>query len=146
MRNQQLEQAIASLEQQLALLPKLDRQRLAYQERLVVIGKIQQARNQVTHLLNLLPAMVPEGVYLDQVSLTARRVALQGEGDSNGQLAMLLARAEQSPWISDVAMHSIVARDGERDAPDNIRFSASFQLRSPQTERAGTQPKGGRHE
>lgn len=140
-RNQQMAQAIAALEHQLSLLPKLERQRLAFRERLAVIGEIQQERNQVTHLLNLLPTLVPQGVYLNQVTLAARRVTLKGEGDSNGQLAMLLARAEQSPWLNDVAMHSIVAAGG-KDEHATIAFNASFMLMPPQAGEAGSNAQG----
>ncbi|UTV27955.1 PilN domain-containing protein [Photobacterium atrarenae] len=140
-RNQQLEQAIAALEHQLSLLPKLERQRLAFRERLAVIKDIQQERNQVTHLLNLLPTLVPQGVYLNQVTLAARRVTLEGEGDSNGQLAMLLSRAEHSPWLSDVAIHSIVVAGGE-DEPATIAFNASFVLAPPQAGETGSTAQG----
>ncbi|MEJ2764540.1 PilN domain-containing protein [Photobacterium sp. MCCC 1A19761] len=140
-RNQQLEQAIDALEHQLSMLPKLERQRLAFHERLAVIEEIQQERNQVTHLLNLLPAVVPQGVYLNQVSLAERRVALEGDGDSNGQLAMLLSRAEQSPWISDVTIHSILA-GREEDEPATSAFSVSFVLKQPQAGSSGSIVQG----
>ncbi|UXI01506.1 PilN domain-containing protein [Photobacterium sp. TY1-4] len=140
-RNQQLAQAIDALEHQLSMLPKLERQRLAFHERLAVIEEIQQDRNQVTHLLNLLPAVVPQGVYLNHVSQAERRVTLAGEGDSNGQLAMLLSRAEQSPWISDVTIHSILA-GREADEPATSAFNVSFVLRPAQAGAIGSSAQG----
>lgn len=47
-RNAQLKQEIAVLEERLALLPELDRQRDALIKRLAVITDIQKGRNHVT--------------------------------------------------------------------------------------------------
>jgi len=126
-RNQQLQQEISTLERQLSFLPKLDRQREALNKRLGVISDIQQERNQLTLLLSLLPGIVPQGVYLDSLSMKSNRISINGIGDSNGRLAILLSNAEQSPWLKDVAMHSIVATKGDK-AQDQKRFKASFIL------------------
>ncbi|OLQ78823.1 pilus assembly protein PilS [Photobacterium proteolyticum] len=126
-RNQLLQHEISTLERQLAFLPGLDRQRAALNKRLGVIGDIQQERNQITLLLSILPGIVPQGVYLDSVSMSSNRIAVNGIGDSTGRLAILLSNAEQSPWLEDVAMHSIVATKGDQ-AQDQTRFNASFTL------------------
>ena len=129
-RNQQLQQEIAALERQLSLLPELDRQRGALNRRLAVIAEIQQERNRVTRLLSLLPAIVPAGVFLDSLSMKADRITVKGTGESTGRLATFLASAEGSPWLADVAMHSIVRSEGE-DVQDLARFKASFGLARP---------------
>lgn len=129
-RNQQLRQEIATLERQLAFLPALDRQREALNKRLGVISVIQQERNRATHLLSLLPGIVPQGVYLDSVSMKSNRIAINGIGDSNGRLAILLSNAEGSLWLKDVAMHSIVATKGDKEQ-DQTKFKASFTMAQP---------------
>ena len=57
-RNQQLQQELTSLQQRLAFLPQLDKQRDAIELRLKVIVDIQLSRNRVTQLLNQLPEVV----------------------------------------------------------------------------------------
>lgn len=143
-RNQQLRQEIATLERQLAFLPALDRQREALNKRLGVISDIQQERNRATHLLSLLPGIVPQGVYLDSVSMKSNRIAINGIGDSNGRLAILLSNAEGSLWLKDVAMHSIVATKGDKEQ-DQTKFKASFMMAQPLEPRSGvarSQPGG----
>ncbi len=146
-RNQQLQQEISTLERQLSFLPKLDRQREALNKRLGVISDIQQERNQLTLLLSLLPGIVPQGVYLDSISMKSNRISVNGIGDSNGRLAILLSNAEQSPWLKDVAMHSIVATKGDK-AQDQTKFKASFTLakRPELTSEAGHNRRGGASE
>ncbi|OBU09549.1 pilus assembly protein PilS [Photobacterium aquimaris] len=129
-RNHQLQQELASLEQRLAFLPKLDKQREAIEMRLKVIADIQLSRNRVTQLLNQLPEVVPAGVYLDGVNLASQRVKVDGFGDTNGHLAALLGKAEQSPWFNNVEMHSLVTTKSS-DKKQKSQFNASFDLTAP---------------
>lgn len=124
-RNNRVRQEVASLETRLSLLPEMDAQREALHKRLSVITDIQKGRNHITRLLGILPGLVPPGVYLEDLSLTGSKVVLSGRGESNGHLATMLANAEQSEWVSDITMHSIV-RASETQA--QISFRASFVL------------------
>lgn len=129
-RNNQLQQELTSLEQRLAFLPKLDKQRDAIELRLKVIADIQLSRNRVTQLLNQLPEVVPAGVYLDEINLDSQRVKVDGFGDTNGHLAALLGKAEQSPWFNNIEMHSLVTTKS-RDKQQKSQFNASFDLTAP---------------
>ncbi|HIF9243291.1 TPA: PilN domain-containing protein [Photobacterium damselae] len=129
-RNAIISQEIQKLEQRLALLPKLDKQRAELNKRLAVITEIQTERNRVTNLFSVLPELVPHGVYLNDLSLKAGNVSVTGYGDSNGRLANLLSNAEQSLWLKDVSMHSILATKGV-NAEDITKFSASFSMLKP---------------
>ncbi|MGR5064512.1 PilN domain-containing protein [Photobacterium sp. DNB22_13_2] len=132
-RNARISQEVALLEEKLSLLPEMDSQREALLKRLSVITDIQEGRNHITQLLSLLPGLVPQGVYLDGISLTGSHVKFSGKGESNGHLATLLANAEQSAWIEGITMHSIVRADEESEL---IRFKASFVINSdPQPHR-----------
>ncbi|MGF1760208.1 PilN domain-containing protein [Photobacterium sagamiensis] len=126
-RNQQLQQEIAVLERRRAFLPELDKQRDALNKRLRVIANIQQERNRVTQLFSMLPALIPPGVYLEDLTLKAGNVSLNGVGESNGRLASLLSNAENSAWLENVAMHSIIATKG-KNAEELTRFKASFTM------------------
>ena len=129
-RNNQLQQELTSLEQRLAFLPQLDKQRDAIELRLKVIADIQLSRNRVTQLLNQLPEVVPAGVYLDGVNLATQRVNVDGFGDTNGHLAALLGKAEQSPWFNNIEMHSLVTTKSA-DKQQKSQFNASFDLTTP---------------
>lgn len=129
-RNDQLQHELNSLEQRLAFLPKLDKQRDAIELRLKVIADIQLSRNRVTQLLNQLPEVVPAGVYLDGVNLASQRVKVDGFGDTNGHLAALLGKAEQSPWFNNIEMHSLVTTKGQ-NKQQKSQFNASFDLTAP---------------
>lgn len=129
-RNQQLQQELTSLQQRLAFLPQLDKQRDAIELRLKVIVDIQLSRNRVTQLLNQLPEVVPAGVYLDGVNLARQRVKVDGFGDTNGHLAALLGKAEQSPWFNNIEMHSLVTTK-RADKQQTSQFNASFDLTTP---------------
>ncbi|MEH6534495.1 MAG: PilN domain-containing protein [Photobacterium frigidiphilum] len=129
-RNAQLQLEVDTLDRQLSFLPELEQQREALNSRLRIIEDIQSERNRVTHLFSMLPALVPQGVYLDNISLKEGNVLLNGVGDSNGRLASLLSNAERSEWLKDVAMHSIEATKGV-NLEDLTSFKASFSMKTP---------------
>lgn len=129
-RNHQLQLEIDALDRQLSFLPELEQQRKGLNSRLRIIEDIQSERNRVTHLFSMLPALIPQGVYLNDISLKEGNVLLNGVGDSNGRLASLLSNAERSEWLKDVAMHSIEATKGV-NSEDLTSFKASFTMKTP---------------
>ncbi|WP_413112780.1 PilN domain-containing protein [Thaumasiovibrio sp. DFM-14] len=125
-RNQAFEQEIRMLDYQLAKVPAMNQQRSELLRRVRVINNIQQQRNQVTALLNLFPKLVPEGVYLEQLSVDGSRVELRGLADSNAQLANFLANGEANSHINNLIMHSIIT-EKQSAASQQIAFRSSFE-------------------
>jgi type IV pilus assembly protein PilN len=129
-RNDLLQLEIDTLDSKLSFLPELEQQRKALNSQLRIIEDIQSERNRVTHLFSMLPALVPQGVYLDNVFLKGGKVLLNGVSDSNGRLASLISNAEDSEWLEDVAMHSIEATKGT-NSESLTSFKASFSMKVP---------------
>ncbi len=88
-------------------------------KRLEVVEKLQTNRNKTTELMNLLPAMIPEGVYVDKVQMRDMELEVSGISDSMSRLATMLDRLERSASLNDVEMRSIV--HGKQ------RFGKAFQ-------------------
>ncbi len=125
-RNQAFEEQIRMLDSQLVKVPALNQQRSELLRRVKVINNIQLQRNQVTALLNLFPELVPEGVYLDQLSVNGKRIELRGQADGNAQLARFLANGESNPNMKNVIMHSIIT-EKQTVASQQIAFRSSFE-------------------
>ncbi|WP_087020787.1 PilN domain-containing protein [Thaumasiovibrio subtropicus] len=125
-RNAAFQQEIRMLDYRLAKVPALNQQRSELLRRVEVINNIQLQRNQVTALLNLFPELVPEGVYLEQLSVNGARIELRGQADGNAQLARFLANGESHPNMRNLIMHSIITEQ-QTAASQRIAFRSSFE-------------------
>lgn len=124
-RNSFLQAHIASLDFKLRELKKVEQQHEALLTRMKVVEELQAQRNKTTQLMNLIPTLIPEGVYVDKIRMNGHRIELTGISDTTSRLATMLDNLENSSWLSDVEMHSIV-HDKPRFGQKFQTFSVSF--------------------
>ena len=135
-RNHSLEDHIAGLNSELNKLNAIDKQHDTILTRLNAVEELQRNRNKTTQLLNLLPDMITEGIYVNKVRMNKRLVEIKGVSDSNVRLASMLDKLERSSYISAVEIHSIVS-EVDFFGHDANRFAVSFILLSSHKEKRG---------
>ncbi|MBD0787690.1 PilN domain-containing protein [Vibrio sp. Y2-5] len=114
-----LNQHIVDLDRQINSLKRVEK---AYQDLMVrfdMVESLQKKRNKTTQFMDLIPHLIPQGVYVDQMSMNDHNIELKGISDSTARLATMLDLLENSSYISDVEMHSIVS--------GSYRFGKQFQ-------------------
>ncbi len=127
-RNQLLSHRVEQYQQKIIALSSAMRDHQNLEARLAQVEQLHQRRHQTTAFMNLLPTLVPSGVYLDKVKMEGQHFKLHGFSERTSHLAELLKRLEDSPQIYDVSMHSIV-HGKQRFERDVQVFEASFMLR-----------------
>ncbi|KII77716.1 PilN domain-containing protein [Vibrio renipiscarius] len=135
-----LQAHIASLDYKLSELKRVEQQHESLMTRLKVVEDLQEQRNKTTYLMNLVPTLIPEGVYVDKIKMNGERIELTGISDTTSRLATMLDHLENSKWLSNVEMHSIVhdkARFGQKFQTFNVSF-----LFQPQEIVEGENPHG----
>lgn len=108
-RNQQLQAYITKLDQQLVNLKEIEAKHKSILTRLRLVESLQNDRNKTTDFMNLMPELVPDGVYVDKIKMSGREIEMAGVSDSTARLATMLDNFESSTWLSDVEMHSIIS-------------------------------------
>lgn len=104
---------------EIAALKKVEQEHKALLTRLSVVEKLQQKRNKAADFMNVVPTLIPEGVYVDKIKMNGLHIRISGISDTTSRLATMLDNLESSPVISNVEMHSIVH--------DKPRFGKKFQ-------------------
>ncbi|HBV76127.1 MULTISPECIES: PilN domain-containing protein [Vibrio] len=145
-RNQELKTYIAELDKKLVNLKEIEAKHKSILTRLRLVESLQNERNKTTDFMNLMPELVPEGVYVDKIKMNGREIEMSGVSDSTSRLATMLDNFESSSWLSDVEMHSIISGKvlfGKKFQS----FKLSFRFESEETERqqnktVNTQAKG----
>ncbi|MGL4829273.1 MAG: PilN domain-containing protein [Vibrio sp.] len=135
-----LKQHIFALDQQIAKLKIAEEDHKALLTRLTVVEQLQQKRNKTTEFMNQMPALIPEGVYVDKIKMNGREIEMTGISDSTARLATMLDNLEKSAKLSEVEMHEIVSGN-KRFGKQFQSFKVSFQILSP----ASNQQGGGAH-
>ncbi|EGQ8042740.1 MULTISPECIES: PilN domain-containing protein [Vibrio] len=110
---------IAELDQRIEAMKIAEQEHSKILERLKVVEGLQNGRNKTTEFMNLMPAVIPEGVYVDKIKMNALEIEISGISDSTPKLATMLDNMERSAKLNDVEMHSIVH--------GKARFGKEFQ-------------------
>ena len=122
-----LQQYIAQLDTQIQSLKVAEQEHKSILTRLDVVESLQSGRNKTTEFMNLMPNLVPEGVYVDKIKMNGQEVEMSGISDSTARLATMLDNLERSESLSDVEMHSIV-HNKERFNKEFQTFKVSFMF------------------
>lgn len=108
-RNQQLQAYVQELDKQLINLKAIEAKHKSILTRLRLVESLQNERNKTTDFMNLMLELVPEGVYVDKMKMNGRDVEIGGISDSTSRLATMLDNFENSAWLMNIEMHSIVS-------------------------------------
>ncbi|WP_117235971.1 PilN domain-containing protein [Vibrio maerlii] len=120
-----LDKHIAELDNRLDSLAQAKEDRASVIARLAVVERLQMGRSKTTELMNLIPQLIPQGVYVDKMTMAGSQLEIAGISDSTARLATMLDNLERSPWLSSVEMHSIV-HNKERFGKTFQTFRVSF--------------------
>ncbi|ELB2736806.1 PilN domain-containing protein [Vibrio alginolyticus] len=110
---------IAELDQRIEAMKIAEQEHSKILECLKVVEGLQNGRNKTTEFMNLMPAVIPEGVYVDKIKMNDLEIEISGISDSTPKLATMLDNMERSAKLNDVEMHSIVH--------GKARFGKEFQ-------------------
>ncbi|WP_199483049.1 PilN domain-containing protein [Vibrio owensii] len=107
-------------------------------ERLKIVEGLQNGRNKTTEFMNLMPSVIPEGVYVDKIKMNDYEIEISGISDSTPRLATMLDNMERSAKLLDVEMHSIV-HGKARFGKEFQTFKVSFMFKGASTKEGGKQ-------
>ena len=132
-RNALLKSKIAELDAQIKEIDKLRDQIQQVLARKQVVEALQANRNEAVHLLDQLVRQLPEGVYLQSVKQTDRKVQIVGFAQSNARVSTLMRNIEGSAWLEkpelvEIKLVSMPAAKGTEPTQMN-QFTLNFFIR-----------------
>jgi len=140
-RNALLKTKIAELDAQIKEIDKLRDQIQQVLARKQVVETLQSNRNEAVHLLDQLVRQLPEGVYLQSVKQTDKKVTIVGYAQSNARVSTLMRNIEGSPWLEKpelVEIKLVTVPAVGRGEPQRLnQFTLNFQIRRTTPETVG---------
>ena len=126
LRNQRLQQEMATLDTQLGEIRLLKERRKELIDRMQLIEQLQMRRNVPVRLFNQLPSLVPNGVYLNTLAMQNNIIDVNGKTEAYGRVASMMRRIDGSGWLGQSKISTIFAADV---APVSLsQFSMMFLI------------------
>ncbi|HEY5716105.1 MAG TPA: PilN domain-containing protein [Psychromonas sp.] len=108
-RNQYLQTQTIILDRRIAEVRQIKKEKAELERRINLIKKLEEKRNYATHLFNILPEVVPPGIYLKSITFANEQVDVQGMSESNNRLARMTRNIDGSGWLGNSYISSIVS-------------------------------------
>jgi type IV pilus assembly protein PilN len=100
-RNDRLTTEIKILDESIAEIEGLERQKERLLARMEIIEELQKSRPEIVHLFDELVRQLPEGVYLTGMKQTGTRVEIRGIAQSSTRVSALMRQIDSSEWMGD---------------------------------------------
>ncbi|MEZ5561004.1 MAG: PilN domain-containing protein [Pseudomonadales bacterium] len=133
-RNKFLEDQISVLDQKIAEISQLRKQREELLARMRVIQELQGNRPVIVHIFDQLVRTLPDGAHFEKLQMQGKTLSLEGAAESNNRISSLMRNIDNSEWFAQPNLKSI-KEDPEN--PDYGRLASNFSLTFVQT-----RPKG----
>ncbi len=108
-RNQFLQTQTIILDRRIAEINQIKKEKAELERRIKLIQELEEKRNYATRLFNTLAEVVPEGVYLNNVTFVNDQVDVKGMSESNNRLAKMMRNIDGSEWLGNAYISSIIA-------------------------------------
>ncbi len=125
-RNQFLDEKIAILDEKIKEIQELEKKKERLLARMEAIQELQGNRPLVVRLFDEVVSSIPDGVSLDKLKQSGRKITINGEAQSNARVSNFMRNLEKSDWLTNPELDIIQA-----DAEDVSRIS-KFILRFDQ--------------
>ena len=125
-RNHFLKTEILILDKRIAEIDLIKERKNELDQRILLIQQLEQKRNMATRLFNILPEITPNGVYLTTVNFVDKQIKVTGLTKSNEQVSRMVRNVEETKWLNDASLPSIVS--GPTKPIKLFKFSMNFSV------------------
>ena len=144
-RNARLDIAIATLDQEIADIKKLQTEIKSLLERKAVVENLQISRSQTVVILDQVARQLPNGIIIKNIKQTGNTVMLQGLADTQARVSTLSKNLEDTKaWVEGTPVIGEIKSVIVNNIKQND-FSLSFNLKAqkPADEKALGMDKAG---
>ncbi len=132
-KNDLLRTEIAVLDRQIEEIQTLEERKRQMLARMEIIERLQRSRPEIVHLFEQIVRCLPEGVYLNSVKQTGRRLEISGVAQSSTRVSSLMRNIDASDTLSAPELKIIQTR---KDNAPGAEFTLLAQLRLRESEAA----------
>ncbi len=137
-RNKFLQNHTNKLEQTRAEIIALEGQKNDLVSRISIIQNLQISRPKVTKILDAIPKVIPDGVYIEKMQRAGNQFTLNGVADSNPLISIFMRKLAEHPEFEDANLEVVERNDGDSDGQSQkftlLVYESVPELSEPDTE------------
>ena len=141
-RNQRLQTEIVKLDRQIEEINNLEQQKQKFIARMQIIEKLQRSRPEIVHMFDTLVRMLPEGIYLTEISQSGRRLRLHGVAQSSTRVSSFMRNLDSSQWLTNPELEVVESKKENAFGSDFTLFTD--QVAANDTALSAARPAAGR--
>ncbi len=145
-RNQIISKEIAAVDQKIIDIKRIEEKTNSLLTKINVIEKLQTSRPEIVHLVNEIPKLIPEGVYLTKFSQTGTDLLFEGKSQSNNKISTFMRAIQASSWLQTPKLKIIQSQDKLTPKINDLDQMSDFILSATQTTEAIQLPNDSTHE
>lgn len=100
-RNSRLDQEITTYKTKIVEVENLKKELANLHERMDIVQRLQGSRPEIVHLFDEIPKLLPEGIYLTNLTQRSNIITIEGGAQSNARVSTLMRNIATSKWLSD---------------------------------------------
>lgn len=109
-RNNFLEQEIKRLDVKIKKIDALKQKRTQLLDRMKLIQELQGNRPVIVRFFDELARIMPDDLYITDLSLSGAKVSIKGRAMSNQQISAFMRNLDDSPWFKNPNLISVRAQ------------------------------------
>jgi type IV pilus assembly protein PilN len=116
-RNQRLQAEIAQLDEQIAEIRNLQLRKDRLLLRMAAIDELQRARPEVAHLFDDIVKIMPDGVYLTELTQNSRSILFKGVAESSTRVSTLMRNIAASRTLAEPRLQVVQSGQSQQRGP-----------------------------
>lgn len=132
-RNDFIRAENAALDVRIKEISELRQRRQELIERMKIIQDLQGNRPIVSRIFDQIVRALPDGVYFTSMKLVGKRLAIEGEAESNSLVSTLMRNQDASEWLTSPNLTEVKAVNTDGQGTEQAsRFKLTVEQTKPQ--------------
>ena len=127
-RNAKIQNEISLLDQKVAEIDALKKQRNDMIDRMKVIQSLQGTRPLIVHIFDEQVSKLPDGVFFSRVERKGEKILISGTAESNNRVSTLMRDLNNSEWLKNSVLTKVEANPSFGDQGTNFDLSVDVVL------------------
>ena len=127
-RNAKIQNEISLLDQKVAEIDALKKQRNDMIDRMKVIQSLQGTRPLIVHIFDEQVSKLPDGVFFTRAERKGDKILISGTAESNNRVSTLMRDLNNSEWLKNSVLTKVEANPSFGDQGTNFDLSVDVVL------------------
>ena len=131
---------VFKLDHQIEEINSLEQQKQKFIARMQIIEKLQRSRPEIVHVFDTLARLIPEGIYLTEISQSGRRLRLHGVAQSSTRVSSFMRNLDASQWLTNPELEVVESKKENSFGSDFTLYVDQVAINDPGARTATGKP------